>query len=260
MVRSEVNTIVKKFSHKSVQHYFLSDALNVEQLKLLFENLRPSVVINCTSLSKNKLRNSNPLEIIPIYSLLPHILADFCYRFSARFIQISSDGVFSGARGGYCEKDIPDAPDLYGRAKLLGEATGQSCVTLRTSMLGHNSNSTNGLVSWFLNQKESCLGFTEAIFSGFPVTTLARIIRDQVLPQEALRGLYNLASTPISKFDLLLLIADIYSVDIMVVPDNSIKINRSLDASKFNTETGYAPPSWHDLIVSMRDDYLNLNQ
>ena len=248
-----------KSPYKPEQHYFLSDALNVDQVEVLFERLRPSIVINCTSLSKDKLHHGNPLELIPIYSLLPHVLAKFCDQFSARLIQISSDGVFSGDKGNYSEEDTPDSNDLYGRAKLLGEVFNPGCITLRSSIIGHDSKMQNGLVSWFLNQKGTCSGYPEAIFSGFPVTVLARIIRDHILTQPKLEGLYNIAASPISKFDLLQLISGIYNSDVIIIPDNSIKINRSLNATKFNAITHYSPPSWDEMIGLMRDDHLRFN-
>jgi dTDP-4-dehydrorhamnose reductase len=247
--------VCNQFPYDAEQHYFLSDALDTAQLEVLFQQLRPTVVVNCTSLSKDSLQLSDPLELIPIYALLPHVLAKFCSRFSARLIQISSDGVFSGDKGNYREEDIPDASDLYGRTKLMGEVVAQGCVTLRTSMIGHDPKLQNGLVSWFLNQKGTCKGFSNAIFSGFPVTVLARIIRDYVVPHPKLEGIYNLASSPISKFDLLRLISEIYDTSVTVIPDNSIKINRSLNASSFNTATQYVAPSWGELITVMRDDY-----
>ena len=33
--------------------------------------------------------------------------------------------------------------------------------------------------------------------------------------------------------------------------DDSLIINRSLDASKFNQATGYNPPTWQNLIETM---------
>ena len=89
---------------------------------------------------------------------------------------------------------------------------------------------------------------------------MAGIIRDYVLPHPKLEGLYNLAATPISKFDLLRLISDIYNTEVTVIPNNSMKINRSLNASNFNAKTQYVPPSWDELITLMRDDYLRFNQ
>lgn len=256
--RSQYND--NQFSHEANQHYFLPDVFDADQMEVLFENLRPSVVINCTSLSKRKLQLNNPLEIIPLYALFPHMLANLCNDFSARLIQISSDGIFSGNRGGYNEKDIPDATDLYGRAKLLGEVDGHRCVTLRTSIIGHDSKLQNGLVGWLLSQEGTCSGFSGAIFSGFPATVLARIIRDYVLTNSNLEGVYHLASEPISKFTLLQLIAEIYNIDITIVPDDSVQINRSLDASNFNSKAHYTPPPWSELITLMRDDYFRFDK
>lgn len=248
-----------RFRHEPDCHFFLPNALDFVQTEALFKSIQPSIVVNCVSLSKDILSNGDALEIIPTYSLLPHMLASFCRRFSARFIQISSDGVFSGAKGNYSEEDTPDSADLYGRAKLLGEVVGPGCTTLRTSMIGHDLSFKNGLVSWFLNQKGICSGYPEAIFSGFPVTVLAGIIRDHVIAYPQLDGLYNVAATPISKFDLLHLISDIYDAEVTIVPDHSVKVDRSLNAANFNTATGFSPPSWHELITLMRNDYLEFN-
>ena len=96
---------------------------------------------------------------------------------------------------------------------------------------------TKRAVSWFLNQKVTCSGFLKAIFFA---TVLVRIIRDYVLPHRKLEGLYNLAATLISKFNLLWLISDIYNTGVTGIPDNNIKINLLLNASKFNAKTHYA--------------------
>ena len=42
-------------------------------------------------------------------------------RTGARLIQISTDCVFSGARGNYAEHDPPDGQTVYARSKALGE-------------------------------------------------------------------------------------------------------------------------------------------
>lgn len=245
----------KVFFHNRDQHYVLSDALNIDELERFFETAQPSVVINCTSLSKSELQRGQATQFIPIYCMLPHLLADFSERFAAKFIQISSDGVFSGDRGNYAETDLPDATDLYGRAKLLGEVDYPHCVTLRTSMLGHDALKMNGLVSWFLDQRGSCVGYTKAVFSGFPVSVLARIFRDYILPIENLTGVYHLASEPISKFDLLKLISEIYNHEITIIPDAKVEINRSLNPAKFNSKTGFSPCSWGEMVKLMHNDH-----
>ena len=126
-------------------------------------------------------------------------------------------------------------------------------VTLRTSIIGHELDGAHGLVGWFLAQSGSVKGFTEAIFSGLPTVELARVIRDFVIPAPALRGMYHVSSEPINKFDLLSLVAKEYGKPIEIRPDGQLKIDRSLDSSRFREATGYRPPSWEELVRRMRE-------
>ena len=75
--------------------------------------------------------------MISIYSLLPHQLAKICGINNARLIHISTDGIFSGSKGGYVESDKLDVHDLYGVAKYIGVANNKSSITIRTSIIGH---------------------------------------------------------------------------------------------------------------------------
>lgn len=104
---------------------------------------------------------------------------------------------------------------------------------------------------WFLSQKKSCECYGRAIFSGFPTVVLAQIIRDIVIPRDDLNGVYHIASNPISKSDLLQLIAEVYDFKIRLMTNNKVKINRSLNADRFKAATGYVSPEWSDLIKLM---------
>ena len=102
-----------------------------------------------------------------------------------------------------------------------------------------------------MSQKTSCKGFRSAIFSGLPTVVLAKVIRDVVLPNEKLSGVYHVASKPISKYDLLKLVAEVYGKQIEIIPDDGLVIDRSLNAEKFNFATGYTAPGWVELINTM---------
>ena len=80
---------------------------------------------------------------------------------------------------------------------------------------------------------------------------MAKIIDKYILPRNDLRGILNISGESISKFDLLKIISDIYNKSIEIIPNESIKINRTLNSSKFNKLTGYKPNSWPVLIKSM---------
>lgn len=214
--------------------------------------VRPSIIINCIGLTKHKKEGNDIISAVSINSLFPHKVFQFCQMINARLIHISSDCVFSGLRGNYLETDLPDASDLYGKSKALGEVVSGKALTLRTSTIGHEINTKHGLLEWFLDQTESCKGFKKAIFSGIPTISLAHIIKDYVIPNETLKGLYHVSAAPINKFDLLNLIAKVYNKKIDIKADESFQIDRSLNATKFNLATGYIPPDWDSLIRVMR--------
>ena len=220
-----------------------------ETLDKLFISLCPDIVINC--IAERKTSTSEVLSSIKIYSLLPHRLGHLCRLHGARFIHISTDGVFSGSRGGYTEDDFPDANDLYGISKQLGEVRDSHAITLRTSIFGHELQSRTGLLEWFLSQKIQCRSYTNSIFSGFPTVVFASVIRDFIVPRPDLYGVYHVASNPISKHDLLLLVLKKYRKSLKIIPDDRNVIDRSLSAEKFNSETGYSPPDWTNLIDTM---------
>ena len=229
------------------------DVENMDSLTGLFAQARPDVVINCIGLIKQLAEADNPLVAIPINALLPHRLAQLCGVAGARLIHMSTDCVFSGAKGMYCEDDAADANDLYGRSKFLGEVDYPHAVTLRTSIIGHELNSAHGLIGWFLAQQGEVKGFTKAIFSGLPTVELARVMRDFVIPNPTLRGIYHVSAAPIDKYDLLQLVAKVYDKSITVKPEDKLVMDRSLDSERFRAATGYAPPAWADLVRGMRE-------
>ena len=151
----------------------------------------------------------------------------------------------------YTEDDESDSQDLYGRTKFLGEVDCPNSITLRTSIIGHELVGNKSLISWFLSQEKSVRGFERAIFSGLPTCEIAKVIRDYVIPNKSLRGVYHLSSDPINKYDLLCLVKNIYKKDIEILKDDTFVIDRSLNSKKFRDETGYSPPSWKHLVKEM---------
>ncbi len=212
---------------------------------------RPKVVINCIGVIKQRKKAKNPLNVLRINTLLPHSLAILCQAVGARLIHISTDCVFSGRKGHYLETDIPDAEDLYGRSKLLGEVDYPHAITLRTSIIGHELVGKNSLIGWFLAQEGPVNGFTRAFFSGLPTVELARVIQDVVLPRPDMCGLYHVAAESINKYDLLKMVAKVYGKNIEIMPDDSFVIDRSLNMDHFKGETGYVAPVWPELIRKM---------
>ncbi|WFU37353.1 SDR family oxidoreductase [Bradyrhizobium sp. CB82] len=228
------------------------DVLDEDALVSLLDRERPSAVINCIGLVKQLASAADPLITLPINAIFPHRLARICSLIGARLVHISTDCVFSGAKGNYTEEDVTDAKDLYGRSKLLGELVEYDhAVTLRTSIIGRELYSARSLVEWFLSQQGAVKGYAKAVFSGLPTTELAAVIRDVVLPRKDLAGLYHVSARPICKFDLLHLLARQYGKRIEILRDDQTKIDRSLNSEKFRSATGYRAADWPELIKTM---------
>lgn len=229
------------------------DVLDDRKLLHVFERVQPNLVINCVGLIKQLSSANDPLIVLPVNAMFPHRLTKLCVDFNSRLIHISTDCVFSGKQGFYSETDNSDAEDLYGKSKFIGELTQiPQAITLRTSIIGHELNSNHALINWFLSQKKQVKGYVNAIFSGLPTIELSRVIKDFVIPRPDLFGLYHVAVNPISKFDLLTLVAQVYEKKVTIIPDEHVYLDRSLNAQRFRDATGYVSPEWPFLVELMR--------
>lgn len=250
-------TRVKKHFNKKLQEKLIGnvDARKLLSIKKAIRNVQPDTIINCIGITKQLISLDTTKEAIEINALFPHQLAKLCRETNTRLIHLSTDCVYDGVSGGYTENDAPNATDVYGQTKALGELHYDHCLTIRKSCIGHELTTAHGLLGWFLNQEKETKGYTHAIYSGMPTVEFARVIATYILPNKTLHGLYQISTEPISKYDLLTLIAAVYKKNITIHAIDSVKIDRSLNSDRFRNATGYVPPSWSDLIKTMHHDY-----
>lgn len=228
------------------------DVSEPDALLDVFRKVRPDAVVNCVGIIKQLGAAKDPIASLTVNSILPHRLARLCELSGSRLIHISTDCVFSGKTGNYTESDVSDASDLYGRTKYLGELHEPHCVTLRTSIIGREIETRSGLIEWFLSQHgQTICGFTKAIFSGLTTHELARVIRQVLIRHTDISGLWHVSSQPISKHDLLSRAVPWFQWKGTIVPDESFVCDRSLDSTRFRSQTGYHPPSWDDLLAEL---------
>ena len=231
------------------------DAFRFDSIIHAVEQVHPEIVINCIGIIKQSPAIQDTLGAIQTNSMLPQRLAILCQLARARLIHISTDCVFSGRKGNYTEDDVSDAEDSYGRTKFLGEVTKSGCLTLRTSIIGRELNSSFGLVEWFLSQRGGRVkGFTKAIYTGFTTQALATVIESLIVNYPELEGVYNVSSNPITKYDLLRIMNDAFKTNIAIDTDDNVTIDRSLDSSRFRNETGFKPKEWQEMINKMVED------
>lgn len=213
------------------------------------------VVVNCVGVVKQALAPGDEADAIRVNALFPHELAVRCQSRGVRVLQVSTDCVFAGDRGAYREDSIPDARDIYGRSKLLGELEGEGRVTVRTSIVGRELEHGHGLVEWLEAQEGRAVpGFTRAVFSGLTTAGLADELGEVIERRPEMTGVWHVGGEPIAKHDLLVLLRDALALDVEVVPDDSMQVDRSLNSERYRRATGRTPPTWPDMVRALAED------
>lgn len=231
------------------------DVLAFKALEDVLLEVKPTWIINCVGITLRKSDVQDVDKCLEINSMLPHKLALWARQNGAKLIHFSTDCVFDGSKGSYTELDIPSAQDLYGKSKFLGEVSDVNALTLRLSIVGRELESKSELVEWFLSQKgKTVKGYTQAIYSGLTTHQVAEEVSRIILNMPGLNGLYQVASEPISKFDLLRLLNEYLTEKAVIEPYENYRVDKTLDCSKYCDATSFVPPKWSEMIRTMMTD------
>ena len=216
--RSEQNTINRA----------AIDATDFNKLSKWLEAIQPDVVVNCIGLLQKACEQRTDLAV-SINSYLPHWLEQCYIHKSTKIIHLSTDCVFSGNDGGYCENALPDGRTMYDRSKSLGEIINSKDLTFRMSIIGPDIDKAGtGLFNWFMQQHKEIQGYSRTIWNGVTTVELARAI-DAAIKQD-ITGLYHLVQPePIDKCSLLILFKNEFKREtVSIEPVDGPKVNKSL--------------------------------
>ena len=231
------------------------DVSDFQTLEKHLVEIEPDYIINCVGVVKQRDAATAYIPSIELNALLPHKLAAFAQKWGGRVIHFSTDCVFDGMRGGYSEEDASNAVDLYGKSKFLGEVQCENALTLRTSIIGRELLNHQSLLDWFLSQKgKTAKGFKNVIYSGVTTNQMADVVTMVIQKFPELSGLYQVVADPISKYDLLCLARDAFTVDVQIEPEEETVSDRSMKGDKFREATGYVSPPWSELMANLAND------
>lgn len=245
-------------SHES-DYFYNVDAFNYQSIEKVIDTFRPAYIINCIGLTKSLCSDEKIKSAIYLNSLLPHLLLETCLKYNTKLIQFSSDCIFSGEDGNYGELSIPDAKDIYGKTKFLGEVKSPISLTIRKSTIGLELNTKHGLLEWFINSNGKIEGFSNAIYSGLTSSELVRVIKFILNKKEFINGVINISSEPISKYELLKKLAKALKKDIQINNNRSFSCDRSLNGSNFIKLTNYSIPDWDTMLNDLAQEINKTN-
>lgn len=225
----------------------------------ILDAVAPDVVLNAVGAIKQKDLRAAMDETLFVNGTLPHLLPLLAPA-PCRVVHFSTDCVFNGDRGMYTESERPDAEDLYGRSKAVGELDYGPHLTLRTSIVGWELGGHLGLLSWLMKQPPASTlnGFHRAIYGGLPTITLSRTVLALLRSPRPLSGLYHVASEPIDKLSLLRRVSEALGLGHAFVPSDAVVIDRSLDDTRFRRATGTERPGWDALVDDLVRDFTAL--
>ncbi len=241
-----INSSLDKLDEKTI-------VLNVEEKelvkKVLVEN-KPDIVINCIGLLI-KASSDRPALAIYLNSFFPHYLAELGKFLDFKTINMSTDCVFSGKKGGYSEDDIKDGEDHYARTKALGEIINDRDLTFRTSIIGPELiEKGTGLFHWFMTQMGTINGFSNVFWTGVTTLELAKAF-DNAIEQD-ITSLYHLVpEKKISKYELLKLIKEIFGKPIEILKHDEPIQNKSLINHRHDFD--YKIPDYRTMLSELFD-------
>lgn len=242
---------LKKYQKKKL------NILEFKKLNKIIKKYNPDYVINCIGLIKQLCNKKNFKLTKYLNTNFPKKIALLAERNKFKVIHLSTDCVFSGKKGNYIEKEKPDAIDIYGKSKFHGEFKSKFVINIRTSIIGQELTTNLSLFNWFLNQKK-INGYRKAFFSGLTTLELTKIIfKEIVLENKISNGLFHVSGPKISKLNLLKIIKKIYKRKTIINIDNSFKIDRSLNSSKFKKITNFKKKSWLIMIKEFKKFHEN---
>ncbi len=230
--------------------YELDVTKNINDIESFIDDFKPEVVINCIGVL-NKVAEDDKALTVTVNSYLPHYVDSLCIARGVKFVHVSTDCVFNGkGDGGYTESSLRDAIDFYGRSKALGEVDNDINITLRTSIVGPDSNANGtGLFQWFMNQQERVGGFDKVIWTGVTTIELARAIEKAI--DNNLTGIRHVVNNQtIDKYSLLGLFKKYFNKNIEIDKKSDHVSNKSLVRT---TDFDFEIPSYEEMVKEMSE-------
>lgn len=208
------NTHPVEFNQPNINTIKL-DLTNLQETENAIAQFQPDVIIHCAAITNVDWCETNKEATTKAHVEVTEHLAKIAKRLRSKFVYISTDSVFDGAKGNYSEQDTPNPVNFYARTKLQGEEAARmnpDTIIIRTNMYGWNAQDKKSLAEWVLanlQDKKPMDGFTDIIFSPMLVNRISRSI--QYLLDKNFTGTINLNSTDaLNKYEFACRVAETF--------------------------------------------------
>lgn len=204
------------------------DITNIKNVFDVFRDVQPKAVIHLAAATDMGACEKDPGQAYLVNAAGTYHLALAAREVGARFIYVSSAGIFDGKKEGpYRETDTPNPPNIYGHSKYLGELAVRGLledyVIVRTCWIfGGGADKDKKFVGRIMAQlkdpaKTELKGTNDEI--GSPTYGKDLMAALKTLVQGPERGILNVANTGgCSRYDVLKAIAAQVAPQVSTVP------------------------------------------
>lgn len=243
-----------------------SDLRKFEELKRIFEEIKPDAVIHAAAQSQPNLCQTRPQESHEINVTASCNIAGLCADYSIPCVFTSSDLVFDGLNSPYRETDPVSPVSIYGEQKVLAEEGmlkryPQTAICRMPLMFGDGGPAAKSFIHPMLESlrkgQELAL-FTDEFRTPVSGQTAAKGL---LLALEKVSGRIHLGGKErISRYEFFRLLVEVLGLDeakIITCRQQDVKMaaprppDVSLDSSKAYS-LGYHPPSLREEFEQLR--------
>lgn len=208
------------------------ELLSIDSLEILLNNYKiddKDIVINCAGIIPQT-QNYDKEKYYKINSIFPIVLSMLCNKINCNMIHITSNCIFDGKDCNYNETSIFNETNDYEISKYLSEIS--NCTIIRTSIIGEEIYNKRSLLEWVISNKNKEInGYINHYWNGVTCLELSKIIEYMIINNIYWKGVKHIFSPNIiSKYELLLMINDIYNLNIKINKIETIANNKTLSS------------------------------
>ena len=203
------------------------------EIQRVFYKKNFDYVVNAIGAIKQIIDEKDPTSVENAYKVnsdFPSFLDSYSIATETPVIQIGTDCVYSGLKGGYKESDLYDPIDVYGKSKVKGENKSMNTMILRCSIIGKEINRSKSIMNWLLTQKYGATvnGYLDHYWNGVTTLDFAKIILGIIEKNAFSKGVSHLVpADSLNKYQLLVLIAKAFGRGDLVI--RKFKTNNVID-------------------------------
>jgi dTDP-4-dehydrorhamnose reductase len=209
----------------------LSNPAAVTAAAAQIEGLRPHVVVHAAAMATHEGCESDPEAAHQVNALAAGELSRASRDAGARFVLISTDAVFDGARGHYSENDEPAPFSVYGRTKREGEQrvleANPDALIVRTNFFGWSPSGTRSILEFFVNALTTntpVKGFTDFTVTSAYVGALCEVL--EALIGTSNTGLLHVTSPDaLSKYEFGVAVAEEFGLDATLIAPTTADVD-----------------------------------